>query len=283
MSTILGLMNNPAPDDFSDKKKVMKHSIVEFLATAIFVYMGTISAVSTGTQLGGGSGQGDSVSRIWPIAFAFGISIMCLVYSIGHITGGHMNPAVSLLMYFERQMSIYKMLCYWLAQFLGAWVGSALVWASVSNDAFITNFGSPPFMLGANTIDSQLNSGNAFLLELMGSFFFFFVISQTALDNKGIASTNFFAIPIGFSLVVVHICLIPFTGCGVNPARTFGPAINVCASGSDDCAAVIPGAWWVYWIGPFLAAFLVAEITDLVAWAETDDIKVDGEKAVEEA
>lgn len=71
------------------------------------------------------------------------------------------------------------------------------------------DYNRPPFLLGANGLDPIVTTGNGFLLELMGSFFFFFVISQTALDKNGIALTNFPAIPIGFTLVVVHICLIP--------------------------------------------------------------------------
>lgn len=271
MSTILDLMNKPKIDDASDKKKIFKLCVVEFIATAIFVTMGTLSAVSTGTQLGGGSGVGTNVARVWPIAFAFGISIMCLVYAIGHITGGHMNPAVSLLMYFERKISFKKFMYYLIAQIHGALLGSAMVWGCVASETFKEQYGKAPFLLGANTMDPQLNAGNGFLLEFIGSFFFFFVISQTALDKKGIASTNFFAIPIGFSLVVVHICLIPFTGCGVNPARTFGPALIVCMSKNGNCRQVVPNYWWIYFVAPFLASFVVAEITNLIDWAEADD------------
>jgi aquaporin Z len=160
------------------------------------------------------------VGRLFPIAFGFGISIMVLAYSIGHLTGGHMNPAVSLMMVFKRQMSFTKMLSYWLAQFIGATLGAALVWGSISGAQQKpgtfgnTTIGRPPLGLGSNGLDSSITVFNGFLLEFMGSFIFFFVIAQTALDNRGIATTSFPAIPIGFSLIVVHLCLIPFTGCG---------------------------------------------------------------------
>jgi len=144
---------------------------------------------------------------------SFGVSIMVLAYSIGHITGGHMNPAVSLLMFFRRQMSIYKMLCYWFAQFVGAMLGASLTWGCISNLAGSEMYEDsvyprPPFNLGSTTLDASISTGNGFLLEFIGSFIFFFVIAQTALDKRGIAESFFPAIPIGFSLIVTHICLI---------------------------------------------------------------------------
>jgi glycerol uptake facilitator-like aquaporin len=108
----------------------------------------------------------------------------------------------------------------------------------------------------------------------MGSFFFYFVVSQTALDKNGtLAKTSFPAIPIGFSLVVVNICLIPFTGCGVNPARTFGPAMVTCMSPDGNCEGAVGDWWWIYFVGPFVAAFLVAEITALINWDVEDEKK----------
>jgi len=252
-------------------------SVIEFIATTLFVFNGCLSAVSTGKKLVGQGGFED-VARIFPIAFTFGISIMTLAYAIGHITGGHMNPAVSFLMFCRRKMSFGKMICYWGAQLVGALFGAALLWGCSSSLAGLDKgeegtYQRPPFNLGATTLDSTLNWGNGFLLEFMGSFFFFFVIAQTALDKKGIAESFFPAIPIGFSLIVVHIGLIPFTGCGVNPARTFGPSMVVCMSGEiEACEAVVGGGfYWVYYIAPMLAALAVSEVTLLM------EIDVSGE------
>jgi len=294
MSSIIALFQNPAPNDTSNRKQVMKHSLIEFCATTIFVYFGTLSAVSTGTHMK--DSDTTDVARIFPIAFTFGMTIMCLAYSIGHISGGHMNPGVSLLMFFQRKMSFVKMMAYWMAQFTGACVASLLLWWSVNHrlstvvvaadhkdDGSVIMmeehiYGKVPFLLGSTTLDQNLSTGNGFLLELFGSFFFYFVISQTTLDLSGrIANSSFPAIPIGFSLIVVHICLIPFTGCGVNPARTFGPAVVACiissngsmaleANDDDICSAVMGDWWYIYFIGPAVAAFLVAEITALIQW-----------------
>ena len=269
MFTILRVLKQASPDDASNISKLIKHSLIEFICTATFVYFGTLSAVSTGTKLGGGSGKGEDVARIFPIAFCFGITIMCMAYSIGHYSGCHLNPGVSLLMFFRREMSAVRMGCYWIAQFTGAMLGSVLVWGSVqglakSDDNLISR--NPPFTLGSNILDPEIAVASGFLLELMGSFFFYLVISQTALDKKGIAETSLVAIPIGFSLVVVHICLIPFTGCGVNPARTFGPSIITCMADRSQCTTVIGDWWWIYYIGPFCGALLVSEFTALLKW-----------------
>ena len=130
-----------------------------------------------------------------------------------------MNPAVSLLMVFKRQMSWQKMGYYWIAQFAAALLASATLWGCVSGavgeplggigNGVVTR---PPLNLGATTLDPAITTGNGFLFEFMGSMIFFFVIAQTALDKNGIANSMFPAIPIGFSLVAVHCFLIPFTG-----------------------------------------------------------------------
>jgi MIP family channel proteins len=271
-------MNTAPPDDTSNSKRLIRDSLVEFLATTVFVYAGTLSALSTGRTLVGQGGSED-VARILPIAMSFGISILALAHSIGHLTGGHMNPGVTFLMFLRRQISATKMACYMFCQFLGALLASSLVWGSTAK---LESFGDadsvtrPPFDLGSTTVDGSISTGNAFLLEFMGSFFFYFVIAQTALDKRGIATSMFPAIPIGLILVVVHICLIPFTGCGVNPARTFGPSMVVCMVG-DRCSDVVGSWYWIYYVGPFLAAFAVAEVTMLIDTDVEGDQQVSGD------
>lgn len=272
MACLLELGKNGFPDDTSNMKRFLRDSGVEFLATCLFVYCGTGGAVSTGSKMVLENGASADVARILPIAMCFGVTIMFLAYSIGHITGGHMNPGVSFLMMLRGQMSPVKMLMYWVCQLAGALLGSALVWGSISGlqgEVIIWSQGvtpTPPFALGSNTLSPMLTVGNGFLLEFMGSFIFYFVIAMTALDKRGIAATAFPAIPIGFSLVIVHICLIPFTGCGVNPARTFGPSMMTCFAG--DCkTAVFPESYWIYYVAPLLAAIGVAEVT---TWLNMD-------------
>jgi MIP family channel proteins len=221
-----------------------------------------------------------------PIAYGFGISIMFMVHSIGHLTGGHMNPAVSLMMVFKRKMSWTKMAHYWIAQFTGALMAASIVWGCVSGygSANLENSDydeRPPLNLGATTLDPNLTTANGFLCEFMGSLVFYFVICQTALDKRGIAESMFPAIPIGFSLVVVHVCLVPFTGCGVNPARTFGPSMVTCIAG--ECDQVVQSSYWIYWIGPFAASLVAAELSEWIAIEITDNDGITEEKQVEES
>lgn len=191
-----------------------------------------------------------------------------------------MNPGVSFLMFLRREMSGFKMICYWGAQLIGAVLGSSLLWGCSSNLAgdkrVDGTFQRPPFDLGSTVLDSTITVGNGFLLELMGSFFFFFVIAQTALDKKGIAESFFPAIPIGFALIVVHVGLVPFTGCGVNPARTFGPSMVVCMSGGD-CGGVMPSSYWIYYAAPLVAAWAVAEITIVLGWNWEEEKEVEAQ------
>lgn len=174
------------------------------------------------------------------------------------------------MMFLKGQVSLLKMICYWVGQFTGGLLGAALTWGCTSNiKGYLNDFDGelsrPPFTLGSTTLSPELTQGNGFLIEFMGSLFFYFVIAQTALDKRGIANTPFPAIPIGLVLVVVHILLVPFTGCGVNPARTFGPSMVTCMASSDACPDVAGSWYWIYFIGPFLAAFAVAELTNLLS------------------
>jgi glycerol uptake facilitator-like aquaporin len=108
------------------------------------------------------------------------------------------------MLYFRRELSGIKMVCYWVAEFLGAITASAIVWGCTSGlPGAEDTVNRPPFNLGATTLNPDLSSGNGFFLEFMGSFMFYFVIAQTALDKRGVANTPFPAIPIGLVLVVM--------------------------------------------------------------------------------
>ena len=155
MATILNIMHTDAPDDMANRKLLIRDTLVEFVSTSIFVYFGTLSVVSTGTLLVE-SGIPDDAAKLMPISFAFGVAIAVLVYSMGHLTGGHMNPGVTLLMYFRRMISLKRMLLfYWPAQFVGAMLGSAMLWATFSS------YG-PVLELGSTVLNPGLSAGNGF-------------------------------------------------------------------------------------------------------------------------
>ena len=182
-----------------------------------------------------------------------------------------MNPGVSFLIFLKGQLSVVKMVSYWVAQMAGAFAGSILVYLCTTGlTDNLESAGEPPFNLGSTTLaHDRLTVWNGFFLELIGSTVFYFVIAQTALDKRGIATSAFPAIPIGLILVVVNIGLIPLTGCGLNPARTFGPSALTCLlTDTDTCESVADFSWyWIYYAGPFLAAIIVAEVT---TWMSLD-------------
>lgn len=282
MSSIFNILTKPAPDE--SMTKILRDSVVEWIATTLFVFSGTLSAVSTSFTISQSEGidHKPDVAQILPIAVVFGISILALAHSIGHLSGGHMNPGVTLLMYLKRQVSLTKLICYWVSQFVGAVLGASLMWGCTSDIHENDEIDRPPFLLGSTTLSPDLSHFNGFLIEFMGSVFFYFVIAQTALDKRGIATTAFPALPIGLVLIVVHILLIPFTGCGVNPARTFGPSMVVCmaSSADDNCSGAVGDWYWIYFIGPFCASFVVAEITNLLELTvDGDDEEVDDDAA----
>ena len=248
------------PDDYSDKKELLRASLVEFVTTSTFVFFGTLSVVATGTWLGMGPNIND-VARIVPISLTFGLSIAVLVYASAHISGGHINPAVTLMFVALQKMSWIRACAYWVAQFLGAMVGSAFVWAATSglsvddpNDAISP--GRPPFKLGANELSSVITAGNGFVLEFMGTFLLCLVVVQTAVDTRSPAK-NMAPLSIGLAVAIAHLCLVPFTGCGINPARTFGPAMIDAMAG----VKTFNGSWWIYWVGPIAGSLVAAFVT----------------------
>ena len=86
-TSVQGLMNTPSPDDTSNRPRLVRDTLVEFVATTLFIYGGTLGAVSTGQKLNGQGNVAEDVARILPIAMSFGVSILAMVYSIGHLSG----------------------------------------------------------------------------------------------------------------------------------------------------------------------------------------------------
>ena len=183
------------------------------------------------------------------IALAFGITISVLAYSIGHISGGHINPAVTLAFMLLRLQSITAGLLYMVAQCLGAIVGALILWgcnasltshcndldeagvqaqlSGVCGASRLPNgegYG-PAFGLGANSIDIRVSNGCAFLIEIMGTYLLVFTVLQAAVHTKSTGG-NAIPIAIGWSVLVAHLILIPYTGCGINPARSLGPMVS---------------------------------------------------------
>ena len=181
----------------------MKKYIAEFIGTFVLVLVGCGTASFTG---------GDIV--ITPIAF--GLTLMAIIYTIGNVSGAHVNPAVSFGMFLTKKMDVKEFLIYMLVQFLGAIAAAALL------GLLLGGFSS----LGANTYggEEQLatNVWLALIVEIILTFIFVSVILNVTSKKENAAVAG---LVIGLTLLVVHVFGIPFTGTSVNPARSFGPAL----------------------------------------------------------
>lgn len=250
--------------------------MAEFVATSTFVWAGCGAAVAA-NQLTE-SGAIFDASALTAISIAFGLTISVLAYSVGYISGGHMNPAVTLSFMILRLQSVSAGLLYMLAQFAGASFGALVLWGCTASLAGGSGYG-PAFGLGVNIVAPNVSSGSAFLIELMGTFLLVFTVLHVAVHNKSTAG-NVAPIAIGWAVLVAHLVSIPFTGCGINPARSFGPMIVDTIGGMGGI--VWARGFWVFYTAPFVGS-TVAALTYKFIFCEEDGVNVKVKDLVEEA
>ncbi|MDY3617923.1 MIP family channel protein [Agathobaculum sp.] len=218
----------------------MKKLIAEFVGTAVLVIFGCGSAVAANTLLTNiGQGNGPLAFSTLLIAFAFGLVIVAMAYSIGNVSGCHINPAVSLGMLVAGRMEVKEFARYLAAQFLGGIAGAAVLIVMLgSNAALGTNGYGAASALG-------IGVGQALIVEIVLTFVF--VLAVLGVTSK-VENSSVAGLVIGLTLTLVHILGIPFTGTSVNPARSFGPAL-LCADGSIKQV-------WVFIVAPLVGAAL---------------------------
>lgn len=210
----------------------MKKYLAEFIGTMVLVVLGCGSAVVHNMpQMGEGCGY-------LGIAFAFGLAIVAMAYSIGNVSGCHVNPAVSLAMLIRGKMETKDFIGYVVSQIIGAIVGAAIVFYLIGPGA-TNGYGAAS--------NAGLGAGGAFVAEVVLTFIFLMAII-------GVTSKPEYAsvagLVIGLTLVVVHIVGIPLTGTSVNPARSIGPAIF---NGGEALTQL-----WVFIVAPLVGAALAA-------------------------
>ena len=218
----------------------MKKYVAEFIGTMLLVVFGCGVAVATGC-----TGNDGLIAT----ALAFGLSIVALAYSIGNISGCHVNPAVSLAMFINKKMSGRELIGYVLSQVLGAVIGAAIVgllFGSFENlggnavqDGVVAAYGDGASL--AIGLVAEIVLTFAFVLAILG------VTSKT--ENKAVTGTV-----IGLSLTLVHLLGIRLTGTSVNPARSLGPALLQMIGGDFTAISQI----WIFIVGPLAGAALAA-------------------------
>jgi aquaporin Z len=196
----------------------MKKYLAELIGTMALVLFGCGAAVISGTDAGALSGLG-----LLGISLAFGLAVVAMAYTIGGISGCHINPAITIAMLVAGKISISDAVGYVVAQLIGAVVGAGVLYVIASGNA---NFKMGEWALGSNGwgegyLGAYSNTA-AFVTEAVLTFLFLYVIfNVTSKHGNG----NMAGLAIGITLVLIHLVAIPITGTSVNPARSFGPAV----------------------------------------------------------
>ncbi len=229
----------------------MKKYLAEMVGTMVLVLMGCGSAVFN-------HGCG-TTAQVLTVAIAFGLSVVVMAYTIGGISGCHINPAITLGVFLSGRMSGKDAGMYMLFQVIGAFIGSAIIFAIVSgidpgSATYIAGsadgIGDFATTTGANMCQPGVSLLAGFLAEVVFTCVFVLVVLGTTDSKKG--AGNFAGLAIGLSLVLVHIVCIPITGTSVNPARSIAPAIF---NGGEPLAQL-----WIFILAPFIGAALSALI-----------------------
>ncbi len=215
----------------------------EGIATYCLVFFGPLSVMLSVVAFG----DGLSTEAILMISFAHGSAIGLMVYAFGHVSGAHINPAVTIPMIITRKIGIADGVGYIVLQLVGAVAAAFTLKAVLPELGAAVNFGTqaPGELI-------NFSATSALGLEAIFTFFLVTVIFMTAVHKKAAAGIQ--GISIGGMVFLLHIVGVPLTGASMNPARTFGPAL---ASGFWEFH-------WVYWVGPIIGGIIAGLIMNYV-------------------
>ena len=202
----------------------------EFFGTFILVFIGT-ATVAGALRMG--------VPPLLAAPFGFGIGLLAALYAFAEVSGGHFNPAVSLGLFLDRRLGAADLVAYWASQILGAVAASLVLLLATSKHEV------------ASTANVPSSNGTGFVIELVLTAIFVAMILQSSKSSR-YGGSALVAIPL--TLTGVHFAAIPFTGCSVNPARSFGPAL-------------VGNTWtgiWIFFAAPLLGAVLAWAVHSVV-------------------
>jgi aquaporin TIP len=210
---------------------------VETLQRAVAEFVGAFALV----LVGAGSIVATNGGDLTAIALAHGLAIGVMASAVGHISGGHFNPAVTLGFLVTRRIEPRLAVAYWIAQFTAATLAALiLTWVLPASQV-------NPVKLGAPVLGHGVGAGGGLVIEAILTFFLVWVIFATAADPRG-AFASISGLAIGFTITLDIFMGGPYTGAAMNPARAFGPQLvqNVWSDG------------WVWYLGPALGAAVAA-------------------------
>jgi len=213
--------------------------IAEFLGTFALVFFGA-GAICADRYLQSSGGIG-----LLGIALAHGLAMAVMVSALGHISGGHFNPAISIGFWVTKRIGTIEVFLYWAAQILGGIAAAFLLKGVIPQETWrAVALGTPELVRDFSTL-------SAMLLEAVASFFLVLVFFATSVDERG-TFRSIAGFGIGLTITLGILVIAPFTGAAMNPARAFGPAL----------ASNHWTNWGVYWIGPLGGGFIAGLLYD---------------------
>ena len=226
----------------------MNRKLAEFLGTFWLVFCGCGSAIYAASHESLGIGY-------LGVSLTFGLTVLTMAYAIGNISGCHLNPAVTIGLWFGKRIKSKDIIPYLVSQFFGAAIAGCLL--------YLIAIGQQGFSLESNAGSFATNGFgefsphgfsmiSAFLVEFLLTFFFLFIIMAVTDKN---APTGFAPIAIGFTLTLIHLVSIPITNTSVNPARSFGVALFFTPALKQ---------LWLFFLAPTLGAVLGAKSYNLI-------------------
>ena len=219
----------------------MKKYLAEMVGTMVLTLLGCGTAVSLNC--------GSDTASVVGTAIAFGLAVVAMAYTIGGISGCHINPAITLGCLISKRISGKDAGMYMIFQVIGAIIGAAILFALTSNDQVLAGGTTT----GANSCgDHGVVVG--LIAEIVLTCIFVLVVLGSTDEKKG--AGNFAGLAIGLSLILIHLVGIHYTGTSVNPARSIGPAIFEGGQAISDL--------WVFIVGPFAGAAIAAGIWKII-------------------
>jgi MIP family channel proteins len=202
----------------------LRRGIAEFIGAFTLIFIGGGAGIVSGQD-------------IVAVALANGLAIGIMVSNLGHISGGHFNPAITLGFLATRRITLPLAAVYWVSQFAGALVAAAILRGLFAHDLFL---GSVPHAAG-------FGAGKGLVVEIILSFFLIWAVFATAVDPRG-AFKSIAGLAIGLTITIDVLMGGPLTGAAMNPARAFGPQL----------VGNFWGEGWIYYLGPVLGALIAA-------------------------
>lgn len=220
------------------ERSLTQKLVAEFVGTFTLIFIGAGAVIAV---LANPAANGGLVS----IAIASGLAVATMVSALGHVSGAHFNPAVTISLWVTQKIEGGNAFAYIVAQLAGGVAGAGMLRVALPENVWrVADLGTP-------AVNGLIQPGQAVLIEAILTFFLVWVIFATAVDPEG-SFGKIAGLAIGFVFMMGMLMGQPFTGGALNPARSFGPALM---AGSWT-------GWWVYWIGPIAGAIIAAFVYD---------------------